>query len=229
LSSAPEPVGTLDVALAHAARLLEREPTLAAEQSTEILKALPGYPQARLIPAQARRLQGNLNAALELLGPLAREQPRAAAVQLEFGLAQAEAGRLNEASEAFKSATRLKPDHPDGWRALADTLDALGDSAGFIDPFAGDGISLALQGGALAAQCLTGFLQARFSWNESHRQYRAAYLKRLAPAFRNAARLRMLLAAPSWLRAGLVHLAGTRPISNLIVRRTRAKGFLSLT
>jgi flavin-dependent dehydrogenase len=110
-----------------------------------------------------------------------------------------------------------KPETQDRGMLLA------GDSAGFIDPFAGDGISLALQGGALAARCLTGFLQARCSWDESHRQYRAAYLKRLAPAFRNAARLRMLLAAPSWLRAGLVHLAGTRPISSLIVRRTRAK------
>ena len=32
MSSAPEPVGTLAVALAHAARLLEKSPKLAAEQ-----------------------------------------------------------------------------------------------------------------------------------------------------------------------------------------------------
>ena len=36
-----------------------------------------------------------------------------------------------------------------------------GDSAGFIDPFAGDGISLALQSGTLAAKSITPFLQER--------------------------------------------------------------------
>jgi len=33
-----------------------------------------------------------------------------------------------------------------------------GDSAGFIDPFAGDGISLALQSGSLAAESISGFV-----------------------------------------------------------------------
>jgi len=98
-----------------------------------------------------------------------------------------------------------------------------GDSAGFIDPFAGDGISLALLGGTLAAQCLTGFLEARYSWDEAHQRYRAAYFKHLAPAYRNAARVRMLLSAPKWFTSGLARLVERRPISCLIVRRTRAK------
>jgi flavin-dependent dehydrogenase len=99
----------------------------------------------------------------------------------------------------------------------------IGDSAGFIDPFAGDGISLALHGGTLAARCLARFLEARCSWDEAHQQYRAAYMKQLAPAFRNAARIRMLLSAPSWVRAGLAHLVGTCPVARLIVLRTRAR------
>ena len=98
-----------------------------------------------------------------------------------------------------------------------------GDSAGFIDPFAGDGISLALHGGTLAAQCLTGFLEARCSWDEAHHRYRAAYFKHLAPAFRNAARVRMLISAPKWFRAGLARIAEMPPVSCMIVRRTRAK------
>jgi flavin-dependent dehydrogenase len=98
-----------------------------------------------------------------------------------------------------------------------------GDSSGFIDPFAGDGISLALHGGTLAAQCLTGFLQSRCSWNEAHDQYRAAYFKRLAPAFRNASRVRMLLSTPQWLRSGLARLVELGPVSRMIVRRTRAR------
>jgi len=98
-----------------------------------------------------------------------------------------------------------------------------GDSAGFIDPFAGDGISLALQSGALAGESLAGFLQGNCSWDDSHRRYRSAYLRRLAPAFRSAAALRMLLLAPSWLSSRVVSLAATKSVSRLIVRATRAR------
>src|SRR5262249_7102596 len=71
-----------------------------------------------------------------------------------------------------------------------------GDSAGFIDPFAGDGISLALHAGSLAAESLLPFWDGQCSLEESHQRYRDAYLRRFAPAFRNAARLRRLLALP---------------------------------
>jgi flavin-dependent dehydrogenase len=98
-----------------------------------------------------------------------------------------------------------------------------GDSAGFIDPFAGDGISLALQSGALAATTLRSFLEARCSLAECREMYRAAYLKRLAPAFRNAARLRWLLSTPAWLRSLLIGFVGTRPVARMIVSRTRAR------
>jgi len=98
-----------------------------------------------------------------------------------------------------------------------------GDAAGFIDPFAGDGISLALQSGTLAAESLAAFLQGAISMVEAQRQYTAAYFKRLAPAFRSSARLRRLLAAPAWLRSILVGLAGTGPVARMIVRGTRAR------
>ncbi|HET9472339.1 MAG TPA: sulfotransferase [Steroidobacteraceae bacterium] len=42
----PEPLGTLEVALRHAGRLLEREPSAAAEQAAEILKVYPDQPDA---------------------------------------------------------------------------------------------------------------------------------------------------------------------------------------
>lgn len=44
--AAQEPLGTLEVALAHAQRLLEREPALAAEQAAEILKVHADQPDA---------------------------------------------------------------------------------------------------------------------------------------------------------------------------------------
>jgi flavin-dependent dehydrogenase len=102
----------------------------------------------------------------------------------------------------------------------------VGDAAGFIDPFSGDGISLALQSGALAAESLAGFRQGKTSIAEAQAQYADAYHKRLAPAFRNSARVRRLLAAPVWLRSMLMALAGTRPVARMIVRRTRVRTFL---
>jgi tetratricopeptide (TPR) repeat protein len=45
VGDAAAPLGTLEVALAHAARLLQREPSLAAEQAAEILKVHPDQPE----------------------------------------------------------------------------------------------------------------------------------------------------------------------------------------
>jgi predicted Zn-dependent protease len=53
MNTPAEPTGTLDVALAHAARLLERDPALAVEQAQEILKVIPNQPSALFLLAQA--------------------------------------------------------------------------------------------------------------------------------------------------------------------------------
>lgn len=98
-----------------------------------------------------------------------------------------------------------------------------GDSAAFIDPFVGDGISLALHSGVLAGESLLPFFAGRASLAEAHQRYGSTYQKRLAPAFRNAARLRRLISAPAWLRSGAMALAGTRLFGSLLVRSTRAR------
>jgi flavin-dependent dehydrogenase len=98
-----------------------------------------------------------------------------------------------------------------------------GDAAGFIDPFAGDGISLALQSGTLAAKSILPFLHGDCSLAQAHQQYQAAYRKRFAPAFRNAARLRKALAAPKWLRNAAFTLAGIPVVGKMLVRGTRAR------
>jgi predicted Zn-dependent protease len=130
LNTISEPVGTLDVALGHAARLLERDAALAAEQASEILKAVPGHPHARLILGAAHRISGQTQLALEVLEPLAREQTRSAPAHLELAIAQGEAGRPVEAVAALRRALQLKPDSADAWRLLADQLDLTGDSGG---------------------------------------------------------------------------------------------------
>jgi len=98
-----------------------------------------------------------------------------------------------------------------------------GDAAAFIDPFAGDGISLALHGGVMAAQSLMPFLDQHASLAQVHAAYRTAYFRQLAPALRNASHIRRLLSAPAWLRAGIMTLAGNRLIGKMLVRETRAR------
>ena len=58
MSGAQEPVGTLEVALAHAAKLLTSDPTLAAEQADEVLKVAPGNPVAMVILGASHRVRG---------------------------------------------------------------------------------------------------------------------------------------------------------------------------
>lgn len=120
----------MDVALGHAARLLERDAALAAEQASEILKAVPGHPRARLILGAAHRIGGRTQLALDVLEPLAAENPRSAPAHLELAMARSAAGRPQEAVASLRIATELKPDSADAWRLLADELDAAGDGPG---------------------------------------------------------------------------------------------------
>ncbi|MEX2150035.1 MAG: sulfotransferase [Steroidobacteraceae bacterium] len=128
MNSPSEPQGTLGVAMAHAARLLETQPALAAQQALEILTVVPEHPPALLLLASARRRSGDAGAALELLGPLLQAQGGWAAAHYEQGLALAAAGRGDEAIRALRRTVELKPQHPDAWRHLADHLLAIGDA-----------------------------------------------------------------------------------------------------
>ena len=104
MNTASEKVATIEAALAHARRLLEKKPELAALQAREILNVYPGHPQARLILGAAHRHAGDAPAALEMLEPLAVEQPNAAPVHLELGVARGEAGRATLAIAALRRA-----------------------------------------------------------------------------------------------------------------------------
>jgi predicted Zn-dependent protease len=130
VNSVSEPVGTLDVALGHAARLLERDPRLAVEQADEILKAVPGHPYARLILGAAHRRAGQTQSAIEILAPLAREQSRSAPAHIELAVALGEAGRTTDAIGALRRALQLKPDSIEAWQLLAEQLDMIGDAGG---------------------------------------------------------------------------------------------------
>jgi len=98
----------------------------------------------------------------------------------------------------------------------------VGDAAAFVDPFIGDGISLALRSGALAGECLVPFFKSQISLAEAATQYERAYRNRLLPVFRNSSQLRRLLRLPRPFRKSVGHLLETSPaLSRLLVRMTR--------
>jgi flavin-dependent dehydrogenase len=97
-----------------------------------------------------------------------------------------------------------------------------GDSAGFVDPFVGDGISLALRSGAAAAQFLLPFLRGEISRTEAEQRYAAAYESHLLPVFRNSQRLRRLFRLPRAIRRPLAYFfAHTPALNSYLASKTR--------
>ena len=103
------------------------------------------------------------------------------------------------------------------------TVLLVGDAAGFVDPFVGDGISLALRGGALAADALVPFWRGQVSLEEAARRYERAYRQELAPVFKAASHLRRLIGLPRVLRAPLLRLLNSPATGRYLVRKTRAR------
>ena len=136
MGEASEPVGSVEVALAHATRLLESNPVLAAEQAGEILKAVPAHPVAMLLLGVARRTGGDATGAADALSPLVAMHPQWALAHYELALAQSALERNDQAIAALQRAVTLKPDMADAWRALGDELTIAGDPAGADSAYA---------------------------------------------------------------------------------------------
>ncbi|HEY7302907.1 MAG TPA: hypothetical protein VH601_02240 [Bryobacteraceae bacterium] len=98
-----------------------------------------------------------------------------------------------------------------------------GDAAGFVDPFVGDGISLALRSGALCGRSLKPFLAGRVSLEETARSYRQAYERELSSVFSISSKLRQIFfLLPRALRVVLLSAIQHSPqLVQLLVRHTR--------
>ena len=129
-SRAQQPMGTLDTALVHAGRLMTTRPDLALAQIDEVLRVVPGHPQALLLAGRAHRLAGRFDQAQTILVGLARSQSRSAATAFELGLACRDLGQSAAATAEFRRAVALKPDLAEAWQALADQLILAGDDVG---------------------------------------------------------------------------------------------------
>ncbi len=96
-----------------------------------------------------------------------------------------------------------------------------GDTAGFIDPFAGDGISLALRTGAAAAQAAMHAISGRIPAAEAARNYRRRYEQQFLPAFHAAANARRVIGCPRPIPQFALQFLRFPRIARAVFARTR--------
>jgi flavin-dependent dehydrogenase len=132
---------------------------------------------------------------------------------------------LRNRSLGWQQVTDLVATSPLIFRTPEPTRDNVllaGDAAGFVDPFVGDGISLALRSGVLAGESLQPFLAGACTLATASRRYRDMYRRTLLPIFRNSSMIRRLFSLPAPMRTGLLLLVENSPwLLRYMVRRTR--------
>jgi len=99
-----------------------------------------------------------------------------------------------------------------------------GDAAGFIDPFVGDGMTLALHSGMLAGQALLPFLRKECDLQAALESYARQYKNKLLPAFQRARWVRRMIELPRPVRVPLARLIQTTGMTGLMLRATRIAG-----
>jgi flavin-dependent dehydrogenase len=97
----------------------------------------------------------------------------------------------------------------------------VGDAAVFIDPFVGDGISLALRSGILAAQALAPFWSGKIVLAEAARRYAREHDRRFRRALRTAAWARTFLLAPAAIRRLALRAMQSPRLGKYMVKSTR--------
>lgn len=96
-----------------------------------------------------------------------------------------------------------------------------GDAAGFVDPFVGDGISLALRSGRMAAECLLPFFAEKASLESARKTYVRRY-ETLVPVFQMASKIRKAISLPKVVRVPAMAVLQNAPVlTRYLVRKTR--------
>lgn len=102
-----------------------------------------------------------------------------------------------------------------GSPVMDDVMQA-GDAAGFVDPFVGDGISLALRSGVLAGRC-AGAL--------SPEAYANLYREAFGDIFRSTTRIRTLQAFPAFLHRWILRGLSIPSVASSLFHQTRHSNF----
>jgi tetratricopeptide (TPR) repeat protein len=120
------PSGNLKTALSHAGKLLDRDPKMAAQQASEILKVVPGVPGARHILGVAHRMMGEPELACDVLEALAADVKGVPTIMHQLGMTYGVLGKNDKAIAALRGAVSADPNFAEGWRSLAEQLSAAG-------------------------------------------------------------------------------------------------------
>jgi flavin-dependent dehydrogenase len=104
---------------------------------------------------------------------------------------------------------------------VRDNVIFVGDAAAFIDPFVGDGISIALRSGRVAAECLSKFFAGGCTLQTALEAYSFQYSRQFQPLLRAASRVRSLLALPAFAQAAAFEFLRLPGLLPFIIRKTR--------
>jgi flavin-dependent dehydrogenase len=133
---------------------------------------------------------------------------------------------LRERSRGWKAAGDPISTAPLIFRAPTtsdDGMPLVGDAAAFLDPFAGDGISIALHSGRLAAEALGRFLLGSCTLEHAVSEYDREYRRFIKPALIGAKRLRALQHLPAGLRTAVVACLNIPVVGRRAVKTTRLR------
>ena len=135
--------------------------------------------------------------------------------------------KLAERSAAWEAATQAVTTAPLVYREprpVRGELLFVGDAAAFIDPFVGDGISIALRSGQVAAERLSEFWQDKISLAGAATAYQREYGRQFAPLITAASRVRSLFSLPEITKPVVFELLRFPGLIRYLIRKTRRSG-----
>lgn len=104
---------------------------------------------------------------------------------------------------------------------VRDNMVFVGDAAAFIDPFVGDGISIALRTGQIAANELQQVLKDAGTLPTAITNYQRKYEQHVVPLITAASRIRPLLSWPKPAQFAVLELLRLPGLMPYLIRRTR--------
>ncbi len=117
------------------------------------------------------------------------------------------------------SVVATAPVHLARGRPVQGSALMVGDASGFLDPFTGEGISMALHSGRLAAQSVANSLSEGFSDEQAAEVYRESLTRAVRRSYKVAAVARAFIYGPAWVQSLVT--APLPLIGKRLVRETR--------